>query len=171
MDSFRLEMEGLKKQFAETTRKKIITVAVNKMYNDLHRSCTFRDFRKFAAKNWHEINVIISMHQFRNKQIHAVCKNLKDLFYNCKHFKGSEAVILSMGNWNNSSIQFLETLMVELGNFQDNGKAVDILTRYVANDRKVEYQQTLKKVVRAWELEKQHRKQILVHQLKQAVAV
>ncbi len=171
LDNIRLDMQALKQQFAETTQKKIITVARNKTDNDLPRRCTLPGFIKFAAKNWDRINTLISMHQFRDKQIHAVRKNLKDLSYNIKHFKGAEACMLSLGNWNNNSIQYMETLMGTLGNFQDNSKAVALLTRYIADDRNAEFQLALKKVVKAWEMEKQRRKQFLVHQLKQAITV
>jgi CHAD domain-containing protein len=171
LDNIRLDMQVMKEKFAETAQKKIITVARNKTYNDLPRRSTLPGFIKFAAKNWDSINTLISMHQFGDKQIHTVRKNLKDLSYNLKHFKGAEARILSLGNWNNSSIQYIETLMGALGNFQDNGKAVALLTRYIADARNAAFQLALKKVVKAWEMEKKHRKQFLVHQLKQAITV
>lgn len=171
LDNIRLDIQALKEQFAEIAQKKIIAAARNKTDNDLPRRCTLPGIIKFATKNWDSINTLISMHQFRDKQIHAVRKNLKDLSYNLKHFKGAEVDILSLGNWNNSSIQYIETLMDALGNFQDNGKAVALLTRYIADDRNAAYQPALKKVVKAWEMEKQRRKQFLVHQLKQAITV
>ena len=135
-------------------------------------TCSLPHFRKFAAKNWDEINTLVSMHQFRDKQIHSIRKKLKDLFYNLNHFKGAEACILSRGNWNDRALEYLESMMAEMGNFQDNQKAVELLiTRIIDADCNAECQQVWRKLVTTWQQEKQQRKLILVHQLKLAVSV
>ena len=169
MNIIRVEIKKIKKQFALTAKKKIITLASNKTVNDLPRNCTYTHFKKFAAQNWDEINGVISLHQFNDRQIHTVRKNLKDLSYNLKYFKRSTTSILSPGNWNTSSIRSIETLMVELGNFQDNVKAIDLLTRLNTAYGAAKSYQLWQKVLLAWQREKQHRRQIVVHLLKQAV--
>ncbi len=165
------EIDKMKLLFSEIADETIITEAKKNLVNALPGKCSLKGFKEFAAKKWKEINDVISVRQFPDKQIHSIRKNLKDLFYNLKNFKGTEIYILSQGKWNDYTVKHIEALLVDLGNFQDSCMAVDLLKLHCAAELKSNADNKIKQLEKEWKLEKQRRKRFVIKKLKQAAAV
>jgi CHAD domain-containing protein len=163
-------IDKMKLLFAEIADEKIFAKAKRKACNALPAACSLAGLKVFAAKNWNEINTVISSKAINDKQIHSIRKNLKDLFFSLKIFKGAQIHILSLSKWNDKALKFMEELMLDLGSFQDNCTAVNLVKSYCPEVLKSNTNNVMKQLVEKWKLEKQRQKYHLIIKLKQAAA-
>jgi CHAD domain-containing protein len=123
-------------------------------------------FQNFIHRKWEAITAILASGYFSDDNIHAIRKMLKDLFYNLKEYTGSEYDVLGASIRKGREDKYFDTLLEELGNFQDQCIAIALLKSWWLNDMKTYNKQLLEKVKKQWIKNKISTKQALVKKMK-----
>ncbi|MES1225100.1 MAG: CHAD domain-containing protein, partial [Bacteroidota bacterium] len=112
------KINHLKSKFLKDFTVKIIHRSVAKNKSALPSSFPLSGFRNYVAGKWHVIHGICTHDPLTDEDIHAIRKNLKDLFYNAELYRH-----LSL------DIQIPKHLLDELGNFQDRCRTISLLDK------------------------------------------
>jgi len=162
------EIEKLKTGFGEIISQKPVNKCKKKTDTAVPGKISELDFNLFIQKKWDTVNAIITTGNFGDKEIHAIRKHLKDLFYNLKIYETAERKILSPGIWNRKDEACFYQLLEELGTFQDNCTAITLVNTYLKKRKKVNDREQVTQIKKIWIKNKRNRKQVLVNKLRSA---
>lgn len=163
------EIEKLKLELTEIFLKKPITKSKKKTDASVPDTFPSNGFLNFVQQKWTTVYAIILSDNFSDENIHAIRKNLKDLFYNLKIYEGVEQDILSMSIWKGKNDQYFNKLLDELGNFQDKRTAIALLKYYWINSLNKYNRELLERIKKEWKNEKVDMKQLLIKKLKRDI--
>lgn len=166
-------LELLKKEIANTKQLLLKEIAANsiaktwKKIKHVPDKLSTKDFYKYAKEKWEDANKIVVAGNFAEQHLHAVRKNLKDLFYNLNAVKSTTKKKLSKHLPAGTDENKLNLLLTGLGNFQDKCTAVNLLNSSVIKSLDNPDKEALTQVKRKWTLEKNAQKKLLVKKLQQ----
>lgn len=89
---------------------------------------TTQHFNDYTNQKWAVVNTIIASRYLQDNKIHAVRKNLKDLFYNFKMFNELEPGRVWQDEMKGKEEHYFVQLLEELGVFQDKYTAIVLLS-------------------------------------------
>jgi CHAD domain-containing protein len=165
------EIDKLKPELVEifsenpvTKSKKKTDAAVLDEFSDLQ-------FNSFIKKKQANIAGIIASGHFSDDTIHAIRKNLKDLFYNLKSYTAIPHNLSSLNILYEKDEKYFDLLLNELGNFQDKCTAIALLKSYWVNSLNTYNRELLAKIKKTWIKEKMNMKQLLIKKLKTNIAL
>jgi CHAD domain-containing protein len=130
-----------------------------------------QDFKLFIQKKQANVTGIIASGHFSDDTIHAIRKNLKDLFYNLKTCAATGADISLMTIWKGKDEKYFDLLQNELGGFQDKCTAIALLKSYWINSLNTYNRELLARIKKTWIKEKVNMKQLLIKKLKTDIAL
>ena len=130
-----------------------------------------KDFDRYAKDKWEDANKIVVTGNFAEQHLHAVRKNLKDLFYNLKTVEAATKKKLSKHLPAGINEDKLNLLLTDLGNFQDKCTAVKLLNSSVIKSLGTPDKQALTQIKRKWTLEKNAQKKSLVKKLRRQFSI
>ncbi|HEX5026159.1 MAG TPA: CHAD domain-containing protein [Agriterribacter sp.] len=160
------EINNIKPDLKAMVGNKMITESKKKTNATLPETFSLVDFRRSVQKKRKSIDAIIKAGDFSDNAIHAIRKDLKDLFYNLNTLYKIEHNLSQQTRWIGKEKPYYDRLLDELGKFQDSCASVALLKpRWLAklNTRNQELLEELKK---EWINEKSSRKKGLMQQLK-----
>jgi CHAD domain-containing protein len=160
------EIERLQQEFSEIYLENPVTGSKKKTDTSTPDKFPLSSFRNFVQQKWTAVYAIIVPGNFSDGNIHAVRKNLKDLFYNLQIYEGVEHEILSISTWKGKGEQYFNQLLDELGSFQDKCTAIALLKSYWLNSLNTYNRELLEQVKKIWIKDKVNMKQLLVKKLK-----
>ena len=163
------EIEKLKPAFSEIISEEPVSESIKRTGAAIPDKFTLLDFKLFSEKKWDAVNTIVVSGHFSDERIHAIRKNLKDLFYNLKISEGVDGDIESLSVWRGNEEPYIDQLLDELGNFQNNCMAIILIKSYWKDSLIDGNRVKLVKLKKIWEKQKQKQKQLLVKKLKAAV--
>jgi len=123
-------------------------------------------FKLLIQKKWTVINAIITSGHYSDDNIHAIRKNLKDLFYNLKEYEVGKHNILSCSIWKGKDEQYFNKLLDELGNLQDKCTAIALLKSSWINRLNTYNRELLGRIKKVWIKDKVNLKRLMVKKLK-----
>lgn len=160
------EIDKLKPELIEIFSEDI--VADSKKKTDAHLPDEFpvNGFKNFVKQKWAVVHAILASGHFSDDNIHFIRKCLKDLFYNLKIYEGVEHEILSVSTWKGKDEKYFDTLLNELGNFQDQCIAIALLKSHWLISLHTYNRELLERVKTQWIKDKIGLKQSLLEKLK-----
>lgn len=160
------EIDKLKPELIEIFSEDL--VAESKKKTDAHLPDEFpvTRFKNFVKQKWAAVYAILASGHFSDDNIHFIRKCLKDLFYNLKIYEGLEHEILSVSTWKGKGEPYFDTLLNELGNFQDQCNAVALLKSYWLISLNTYNRELLERIKTQWIKDKISMKQALLKKLK-----
>jgi CHAD domain-containing protein len=162
------EIKKLKPEFSEIISEEPVTESKKKTNAAMPDKFTVLDFKLFIQEKWDAVNSIIVSGHLSDERIHAIRKELKDLFYNLKIFDGIEQDIASISNWKENTEPYIDQLQLDLGNFQDKCMAINLVKLYYPDSLSAGTRKELEQLKKKWENEKLRQKRLLVKKLKSA---
>jgi CHAD domain-containing protein len=144
--------------------KKKTDAAVPYEFSDLQ-------FNLFIKKKQANITAIIASGHFGDDNIHAIRKDLKDLFYNLKSYGGVQHTGSSLNILNGKDEKYFDLLLNKLGGFQDKCTALALLKSYWVNSLNTYNRELLERIKKTWIKEKVNMKQLLIKKLKTDIAL
>lgn len=117
-----------------------------------------RSFKIFIQGKQDSVNAGISKKQLSDAEMHAIRKNMKDLFYTLQLYKGADYKKLSRIIYKEHNEKNYKELMNELGSFQDQCTAIALLKKDGSKQQAV--------IKNQWIKEKEARKKMLIKKLK-----
>lgn len=164
------EIDRLKPQFAEIVSKRPVAEMKKKIESAIPGKFSALDLNLFIQKKWDAGYAIIETGHFDDNEIHAIRKNLKDLFYNLKIYDASEQQILSQGLWKGKNESYFYQLLDEMGAFQDTCTAIALLKDSRLHDLKKDDREQVERIKENWIENKRRMKKLLVKKLRSANA-
>jgi len=99
---------------------------------------------KFIVNNCAAITTVITSGNFTDKNMHAIRKNLKDIFYTINAFEDAKQKLKFGGSpIANNEMEFFNRLLEELGNFQDMITSLALLNNERLNPLSTEEREEL----------------------------
>ena len=163
------EIEKLKPAISEIISEEPVTESKKKTKAAIPDKFTLLDFKVFIQEKWNAVNTIIVSGHLSDERIHAIRKNLKDLFYNLKIFDGIDQDIASISKWKENIEPYIDRLQLDLGNFQDKCVAINLIKLYYPDNLSTVTRKELEQLKKKWESEKLEQKRLLVKKLKSVV--
>ena len=164
------EIDKFKPELSEIFLEKPATESKKKTDAFIPDEFPLNSFRNFVQKKWAIVYEIIISGHFSDDNIHAIRKNLKDLFYNLKIYLGVECELLSLSIWKEKDEEYFNKLLDELGRFQDKCTAIALLKSYWLNSLNKNNQELMERIKKGWIKDKVSMKQLLVKKLKTDIA-
>jgi len=151
-----------KRKVAEIDLEDVLTESKTKISRSLPHQLRARTFKDFVENKWAAVYAIILSGNFSDDNIHAIRKQLKDLFYSWKEYKEKENGKLSKYVLKGKDEEYFEQLLEELGSYHDKCTAINLLrsdwSDVLANE-------TLLRIKDIWIREKLGMKNLLVNKL------
>lgn len=119
----------------------------------------------FIQKKWEVICSIIRARHFSDKNIHAIRKNLKDIFYILEWYKGIVDDFILTDKRKKEEEQYIQILLKELGYYQDMCIAIALLKSYCISQGDNNNSQFLNGIKKDWVKEKMFLKKWLLKKL------
>jgi CHAD domain-containing protein len=160
------EIDGLKPEMAELLLGNPATVSKKKTDAAIPDEFPLNGCEHFIHQKWAAIHAIIISGHFSDDNIHLVRKNLKDLFYNLKLYKGTEYEILSISILKGKDEKYFNQLLEQMGTFQDRCTAIALLRSYWLVRLNIYNRSLLDRIKKIWLKDKLRMKQLLVAKLK-----
>ena len=160
------EIDKFKPELSEIFLEKPATESKKKTDTFIPDEFPLNSFRNFVQKKWAVVYAIIATRHFSDDNIHAIRKNVKDLFYNLKIYVGVEYEQLSLTIWKGKDEEYFNKLIDELGSFQDKCTAIALLKFYWLNSLNKYNRELLERIKKGWIKDKVSMKQLLVKKLK-----
>lgn len=160
------EKDKLQQELSEIFLENPVTESKKKTNAAIPDEFPLSRLLNFIQQKWATIYAILSSGHFSDDNIHAIRKNLKDLFYNMKMYPRIELDVLSQSIWKGKDEQYFIKLLDELGNFQDKCRAIGLLKSYWLNSFNTYNRELLERIKKGWLKEKVNMKQVLVKRLK-----
>ena len=160
------ESDRLKKELSEIFLEKPVNECKKKTDVLVPEKFPLNSFRNFILQKWEAIYEIIISGNFNDDNIHAIRKNLKDLFYNLKIYEGIEHDIISLSIWKGKDENYIIQLLDELGKFQDKCVSIALLKSSWINSLNTSNREQLRRIKVAWIKDKLITKKLLIEKLK-----
>jgi len=160
------ESDRLKKELSEIFLEKPVNECKKKTDVLVPEKFPLNSFRNFILQKWAAIYEIIISGNFNDDNIHAIRKNLKDLFYNLKIYEGIEHDIISLSIWKGKDENYIIQLLDELGKFQDKCVSIALLKSSWINSLNTSNREQLRRIKVAWIKDKLITKKLLIEKLK-----
>ncbi len=146
--------------------KTIFSQSKKKLNNQIKASFSESNLIDFAHLKWEAIHSIVQLNDIVDSDLHNIRKQLKDLFYNRKHYKAANQNILAASIWKDKRQLFYHQLLDELGKFQDKRVSIDLIND--ANIKRLSQAEKnkLANIKQGWENEKAIKKSTLINKLK-----
>lgn len=126
-------------------------------------------FKNFILEKWEEIYAIILSENFSDENLHSIRKNLKDLFYNMKIYKGKNYKTVSAMILNGWNEQDLNQLLEELGNYHDMCTAIALAQPGLTETLDERNKKALENVKNNWIKNKETLKNVLIKKIKNTI--
>ena len=165
------EIGKLKPEFSEIFSEKPVNESKNKTGASFPDEFLLYSFKNFVQKKWATVYGIILSDYFSDDNIHAIRKNLKDLFYTLKIYERVEHEPLWLSIGKGKDKQYFNKLLDELGSFQDKCTAIALLRSYWLNSLNKYNRELLERIKKIWLQDKQSMKQLLIKKLKTDIAL
>ena len=163
------EIKKLQPELSEIFLEKPVTASKKKTDASIPDKFQLNGFSNFVQKKWEAIYAIIASRHFSDDNIHAIRKNLKDLFYNLKIYVGVEYELLSLNIWKGKDEEYFNKLLDQLGSFQDKCTAIALLKSYWLNSLNIYNRELLERIKKGWVKDKVRMKKLLVKELKAGI--
>jgi CHAD domain-containing protein len=160
------EIDNLKPELIEIFLEDPVAESKKKTDASIPDELPLTAFKDFAKQKWAIVYSIIISGHWGDENIHAIRKILKDLFYNLKVYEGVEHEILSVSIWKEKNEEYFDTLLNELGSFQDQCIAIALLKSYWLISLNTYNRELLEKIKAKWIKDKINMKQALLKKLK-----
>ena len=164
------EMDSPKPELSEILLRNSINAGKKKTDAGIPAEFPLNSFKNFVRQKWAVVHAIIRSGNFSDDNVHLVRKNLKDLFYNLKLYKGTDHEILSKIILKGKDEQYFNQLLEELGSFQDKCTAIALLKSYWLIRLNTYNRELLERIKKIWIRDKIRMKQLLVKKLKTDIA-
>jgi hypothetical protein len=112
------------------------------------------------------VNAITASGNFSDGNVHAIRKNLKDIFYTLKIYQVPGKDIAPQNIFKVKNEKYFIRLLEELGNYQDRCISIALLKLNGLNSLNSNNPRQLEQIKKIWLKDKASIKKILVHQLK-----
>lgn len=122
--------------------------------------------RAFIQQKWSAVYVIVSSGSLSDDDIHSVRKNLKDLFYMLKICEGVAEEVFSNSVWKKADENAINTLLEELGGFQDSCTSITLLRSRLLKQLNTTERTMLENTRKLLYKEKAQKKQSLLKKMK-----
>jgi CHAD domain-containing protein len=160
------EIDKLKPKLIEIFSENPVAQSKKKTDAAVPDDFQLQDFNLFIQKKQANVTGIIVSGHFSDDTIHAIRKNLKDLFYNLKSYQGIPHNLSSLNIWYEKDEKYFDLLLIELGNFQDKCTAIALLKSYWVSSLNTYNRELLERIKKVWIKEKVNMKQLLIKKLK-----
>ncbi|MEP7375720.1 MAG: CHAD domain-containing protein [Chitinophagaceae bacterium] len=164
------EIEKLKPELSEILSDNPVNGSKKKTDAAIPNEFSLDSFKNFVQQKWAAVYAIIRSGHFSDDNVHEIRKNLKDLFYNVKPYKGTEYEILSVSILKGKDEKYFTRLLEELGSFQDRCVAIALLKSYWIVSLNTYNRELLDRVKKMWLKDKLRMKQLLVKKMKAEIA-
>jgi len=164
------EMDKLKPEVSDIFMENPVDDSKRKTNPPLPKKFSLNSFKSFANQKWNTIHSIIGSGYYSDDNIHVIRKNLKNLYYNLKIYKGIEFDTLSVSVWKGKEEIYFDQLLDELGNFQDKCTAIALIKSYWLNSFSMTCKELLERIKKEWIKEKVGIKQLLIKKLRADLA-
>jgi CHAD domain-containing protein len=164
------EIDSLKPELSETLLENPVNESKKKTDATIPDEFPLDSFKNFVQKKWTAVHAIIISDHFSDDNVHLVRKNLKDLFYDLKLYKGMEHEILSISILKGKDEKYFTQLLEELGHFQDRCTAIALLRSYWLISFNTYNRELLERIKKIWIKDKLRMKQLLIKKLKTDIA-
>ena len=122
--------------------------------------------RNYIRQQWAIVHGIISKDQPSDKDLHEIRKKMKDLFYNMKIYEQQDAAIFLQGKWKPNDPVYFDSLLNELGIFQDYCTALGILKKHCASEFNKCNGKIMKELTKTWKTEKHKLGKLLIGKIR-----
>ncbi len=160
------EIEKLKPELIEIALEDPVTESKKKTDPLLPDKFDLSGFTEYIRHKWAAINGFLLAGNFSDDNIHAIRKFLKDLFYNVKEYKGAKHKTIAAATLNGRNENYFESLLNELGRFQDQCTAIALLKNYWINSLNTYNKEWLENLKKQWIKDKVKMKQVLIRKIK-----
>lgn len=160
------EIDKLKPELLEIVSENPVAESKKKTDASMPDEFRLQDIQIFLQRKQVNISSIIESGDFSDDNVHAIRKNLKDLFYNLKINGEIEPAISFSNIWKGKDEKYFDQLLDELGNFQDKCTAIALLKTYWINSLNAYNRELLEQIKKIWIKGKVNTKQLLVKKLK-----
>jgi len=129
-----------------------------------------KSFRNFVRQKWTNVYAIVVSGEFSDANIHAIRKNLKDMFYNIEIYEELKHELFSLSAWKEKDKQYFDKILDELGSFHDKCTAIALLKFHRLNNLNIYDRELLERIKKEWIEDKIRMKKSLVEVLKADIA-
>ena len=151
--------------FLNNLSVRLITASKHKTEKLLPHKLTIKKFKDFIQRKENRIDTIILSKRFNDKNLHAVRKILKDIFYSLDIYKNAKGSISEASIWMKDK-RYFNKLLDELGTFQDKCSAVALLNANRLNSFKKYDRKLLQDIKMQLSSDKEQMRQSLIKKLK-----
>jgi CHAD domain-containing protein len=155
-----------KHRLLSLTRDNSLKAPGRKMFMGAPVLFTGNDVGAYVKDQLDHIKSYISSVAVRDKDLHAVRKRLKDIFYNIKIYKEQDAVMALPVKWKRTGTAFFDRLLKELGDFQDHCTAISLLKPANLKGLDRREKQILERLKREWKIEKNRKARSIIKKIK-----
>lgn len=164
------EIKKISQQLTETISPAPLDNNRQKNNEKMPRSFSQTAFRNYLSQKWQDARKLTASGIMDKKQLHAVRKILKDIFYNLaamqKHGYKNIPVFAKVSNR-----KHLNKLLGKMGNFQDHAVAIDLLNSAMLKKTSIRERKLLTKIRTQWIKEHDLLKQALISELKKELNI
>jgi len=164
------EIDNQTPELSEIFSENPVTASKKKTDASIPDEFSLNGFRNFVQQKWTAVHAIIVSGHFSDDNVHLVRKNLKDLVYNLKLYKGAEYEILATSIRKGKDEKYFNQLLEELGNFQDKCAAIALIRSYWLINLNTYNRELLERIKKIWIKDKLAMKKSLIKKLKIDIA-